>query len=50
MYASRKTLVFKNHHPRKFSNTHTINPGPATAYMQGVGAPLYGEGAWLATP
>ena len=25
-----KTLVFKNNHPRNFSNTHTLNHGPAT--------------------
>jgi hypothetical protein len=31
MYAGRKALVFKNHHPRKISNTYTLNPGPATA-------------------
>jgi hypothetical protein len=31
MYANRKTLVFKKNYPRKFSNTHTLNPRPATA-------------------
>jgi hypothetical protein len=34
MYASRKTSVFKNNHSRKFSNTHTLNPGPAAAWVQ----------------
>lgn len=35
MYVIRKTSVFKNNHPRIFSNTHTLNPGPVTARSAG---------------